>query len=211
MARYTEAVCKLCRRENVKLFLKGRRCLSDKCAMERRAYFPGQHGQNQQRRRKVSEYGIQLREKQKVRRTYGLLERQFFLYYLKATKMRGITGENLLSLLERRLDNVVYRLGFAPSRSAARQLVRHRHFTVNGRITDIPSYLLRPGDTVVVREKSRSLDIIHSALKDAGPGSDIPWLRLDKARLEGELLEAPKRADIPTVCQEQLIVELYSK
>jgi small subunit ribosomal protein S4 len=209
MARYTKAVCKLCRRENQKLFLKGTRCSTAKCALERRAYPPGQREMG--RRRKVSEYGVQLREKQKVRRTYGLLERQFFLYYLKATQMRGITGENLLSLLERRLDNVVYRLGFAPSRATARQLVRHRHFTVNGRVTNIPSYSLRPGDTVVVREKSRKLDIIHSALKDAGPGTDIPWLRLDKVHLEGELLELPKRADIPTVAQEQQIVELYSK
>jgi len=209
MARYTQAVCKLCRRENQKLFLKGSRCSSAKCALERRAFPPGQRDTG--RRRKVSEYGTQLREKQKVRRTYGLLERQFVQYYQKASRMRGITGENLLSLLERRLDNVVYRLGFAPSRVTARQLVRHRHLLVNGRITDIPSFILRPGDTVVVREKSRKLDIIHSALKDAGPGTDIPWLRLDKVHLEGELLEMPKRADIPTVAQEQQIVELYSK
>lgn len=209
MARYTQPVCKLCRRENQKLFLKGSRCSSAKCALERRAYPPGHRDTG--RRRKVSEYGLQLREKQKVRRTYGLLERQFFLNYLKATSMRGITGENLLSLLERRLDNVVYRLGFAPSRATARQLVRHRHLLVNGKITNIPSFILRPGDTVVVREKSRKLDIIHTALKDAGPGTDIPWLRLDKVHLEGELLEMPKRADIPTVAQEQQIVELYSK
>ena len=209
MARYTKAVCKLCRRENQTLFLKGSRCSTAKCALERRAYPPGQREMG--RRRKVSEYGIQLREKQKVRRTYGLLERQFFLYYLKASRMRGITGENLMSLLERRLDNVVYRLGFAPSRATARQLVRHRHFTVNGRITDIPSFILRPSDVVVVCQKSKKLDIIHSALKDAGPGTDIPWLRLDKVHLEGELLELPKRADIPTVAQEQQIVELYSR
>jgi small subunit ribosomal protein S4 len=209
MARYTQPVCKLCRRENQKLFLKGSRCSSAKCALERRAYPPGHRDSG--RRRKVSEYGLQLREKQKVRRTYGLLEQQFFLNYLRATSMRGITGENLLSLLERRLDNVVYRLGFAPSRATARQLVHHRHFLVNGKVTNIPSFILRPGDTVVVREKSRKLDIIHSALKDAGPGTDIPWLRLDKVHLEGELLEMPKRADIPTVAQEQQIVELYSK
>ncbi len=209
MARYTQAVCKLCRRENQKLFLKGSRCSTAKCALERRAYPPGHRETG--RRRKVSEYGLQLREKQKVRRTYGLLERQFFLYYQRATQMRGITGENLLSLLERRLDNVVYRLGFAPSRATARQLVRHRHLLVNGRITNIPSFILRPGDTVTVRDKSKKLDIIHSALKDAGPGTDIPWLRLDKVHLEGELLEMPKRADIPTVAQEQQIVELYSK
>jgi len=209
MARYTDAACKLCRRENQKLLLKGHRCQTGKCAIERRAYAPGQHGRDQ--RRKTTEYGLQLREKQKVRRMYGVLERQFYLYYERATQMRGITGENLLSLLERRLDNVVHRLGFAPSRRTARQLVGHRHFTVNGRITDIPSYMLKPGDVVNVREKSRSLDIIHAALKDAGPGTEIPWLRLDKARLEGELLELPKRADIPTIAKEQLIVELYSK
>ncbi len=209
MARYTGPVCKLCRRENQKLFLKGSRCSSPKCAVERRPFPPGMRDTG--RRRKVSEYGLQLREKQKVRRQYGLLEKQFYLYYERATRMRGVTGENLLGLLERRLDNIVYRLGFAPSRAAARQLVRHRHFVVNDRITNIPSYIMRPGDVVRVREKSRNLDVIHAALKDAGPGTDIPWLRLDKVRLEGELLELPKRVDIPTVAQEQQIVELYSK
>ncbi len=209
MARYTGPVCKLCRRENQKLFLKGSRCSSPKCAVEKRPFPPGERDTG--RRRKVSEYGLQLREKQKVRRQYGLLEKQFYLYYERATRIRGVTGENLLSLLERRLDNMVYRLGFAPSRAAARQLIRHRHFTVNEHITNIPSYLMRPGDIVRVREKSRNLDVIHAALKDAGPGTDIPWLRLDKVRLEGELLELPKRVDIPTVAQEQQIVELYSK
>ena len=209
MARYRDAQCKLCRREGEKLFLKGARCYSDKCAIERRAYAPGQHGQS--RRRKVSEYGLQLREKQNVRRMYGLLERQFHNYFKKAAQRKGITGENLLQLLECRLDNVVYRLGFAPSRRTARQLVRHRHFTVNGRTVDIPSYQMRPADVVQVRERSRKLDSVHASLRDAGRAEPMSWLRLDKAKLEGELLERPKRADIPVTAQEQLIVELYSK
>ncbi len=209
MARYTDAVCKLCRREKEKLFLKGSRCYTDKCAIERRGYPPGQHGQNM--RKKTSDYGLQLREKQKVRRIYGILESQFHNYYLKAARSKGVTGESLLSMLERRLDNFVYRLGFAPSRASARQLVRHRHFSVNGQIVDIPSYIMNPGDTVKVREKSKNLDVIHAALKDADRSADIPWLRINKAALEGELLEIPKRADIPVVVSEQLIVELYSK
>jgi small subunit ribosomal protein S4 len=209
MARYIDAQCKLCRREGEKLFLKGARCFSNKCAIEKRAYAPGQHGQS--RRRKVSEYGVQLREKQKVRRLYGLLERQFRNYFRLAAQRKGITGENLLQLLECRLDNVVYRLGFAPSRRAARQLVRHRHFTVNGTIVNVPSYQLRPTDVVQVREQSRNLDVVHSALRDGARQEPLAWLRLDKARLEGELLERPKRADIPVTAQEQLIVELYSK
>ncbi len=208
MARYTDANCKLCRREGEKLFLKGSRCLSEKCAIDRRAYAPGQHGQNM--RRKVSEYGLQLREKQKVRRVYGILERQFRNYFHTAERKKGITGETLLQLLECRLDNIVYRLGFAPSRKSARQLVRHRHLTVNGRIVDIPSYNVRVGDVVRVKDKSKSLDIVHMALKESR-GEDIPWLRLNKAGLEGELLELPKREEIPTPAQEQLIVELYSK
>jgi small subunit ribosomal protein S4 len=209
MARYIDAQCKLCRREGEKLFLKGTRCFSDKCAIEKRAYAPGQHGQS--RKRKVSEYGLQLREKQKVRRTYGLLEGQFHNYFEKAARKKGVTGETLLQLLECRFDNIVYRLGFAPSRKAARQLVRHRHLMVNGRVVDIPSYDLRPNDVIQVREKSRNLDIIHSSLRDSARQEALAWLRLDKARLEGELLERPKRADIPLTAQEQLIVELYSK
>ena len=209
MARYTNAVCKLCRREKEKLFLKGSRCYTEKCAIERRGYPPGQHGQMM--RRKTSDYGLQLREKQKVRRVYGILERQFHNYYMKAAKSKGVTGESLLAMLERRLDNFVYRLGFAPSRASARQLVRHRHFSVNGRIVDIPSYLVSPGDIIKVRDKSKNLDVIHVALKDADRSADIPWLRINKAALEGELLEIPKRADIPVVVSEQLIVELYSK
>ncbi len=209
MARYRDANCKLCRREREKLFLKGNRCMSDKCPIERGANPPGQHGANM--RRKVSEYGVQLREKQKIRRIYGVLEQQFHNYYEKATRMRGITGENLLLLLEQRLDNVVYRLGFAPSRKASRQLVRHRHFTVNDQIVDIPSYSVQPGDVIRVRDKSKRLDVIHLALKESGRAGDLSWFRLDKARLEGELLSLPARIDIPTPVQEQLVVELYSK
>jgi small subunit ribosomal protein S4 len=209
MARYRGSVCRLCRRESEKLFLKGSRCYSEKCAIERRNFPPGQHGFNV--RRKISDYGIQLREKQKVKRIYGLLENQFHNYYLKATRQKGVTGENLLVFLETRLDNIIYRLGFAPSRKSARQLVRHRHFMVNGKVVDVPSYLLRPGDVVKVKEKSKGLDIIHMALRESDRAVDLPWLRVNKANLEGELLERPKREDIPLTCQEQLIVELYSK
>ncbi len=208
MARYTDANCKLCRREGEKLFLKGSRCVTEKCAFEKRGYAPGQHGHNT--RRKISEYGLQLREKQKVRRIYGVLERQFKNYFEKADLKKGITGENLLQLLECRLDNIVYRLGFAPSRKSARQLIRHRHLQVNGRIVDIPSYNVRPNDVIKVKEKSKSLDIVHLALKDSR-GEEISWLRLNKASLEGELLEVPKRDEIMIPAQEQLIVELYSK
>lgn len=209
MARYTDASCRLCRREGMKLFLKGNRCLSDKCAIERRGYAPGQHGQSG--RRKGSEYGFQLREKQKIRRIYGILERQFHNYFEEASRMKGITGENLLVLLECRLDNIVYRLGFAPSRKAARQVILHRHFMVNEKVVDIPSYQVKPGDNVKVRENSRNIDLIHAALKDAGKGFELSWIRLDKAKMEGQLLERPKRLDIPTTVQEQMVVELYSK
>jgi small subunit ribosomal protein S4 len=208
MARYRESVCKLCRREKEKLFLKGERCYSEKCAFDRRGYAPGQHGQSL--RRRGSEYQLQLREKQKLRRIYGVLELQFHNYFKKAERQKGITGENLLRILECRLDNMVYRLGFAPSRNAARQLVRHGHFMVNQKKTNIPSYQIKPGDIISVREKSRNLEIIHAALKEAR-GADLPYLRLDKAKLLGELLELPKRTDIPILAQEQLIVELYSK
>ena len=208
MARYRDANCKLCRREGEKLFLKGSRCMGPKCAFERRQYAPGQHGQNM--RRKVSAYGLQLREKQKVRRTYGVLERQFRNYFKKADAKTGITGANLIQFLERRLDNMVYRLGFAPSRKSARQLVRHRHIQVDEQIVDIPSYLIRPGQIIRVRDKSKKLDMIHEAMK-MGRGEDYGWLRLNKAALEGELLEIPARADIPLTANEQLIVELYSK
>ena len=209
MARYRDANCKLCRREGEKLFLKGTRCLTDKCAMERRQYAPGQHGRNM--RRKVSSYGLQLREKQKVRRIYGVLENQFRNYFKKADRKTGITGEILLQLLEVRLDNLVYRLGFAPSRKAARQLVRHRHVMVDNGLVDIPSYAVKPNQKIRISEKSKNLDLIHSALKDTGRGDEYVWLRLSKATLEGELLEIPNRADIPLTVNEQLIVELYSK
>lgn len=209
MARYTEAVCKLCRREGEKLFLKGSRCYTDKCAVERRQFAPGQHGQTS--RRKLSSYGIQLREKQKVRRTYGVLERQFRNYFHEADRRTGVTGEELLQLLETRLDNIVYRLGFAPSRKSARQLIRHRHVLVNGQLVDIPSFHVRPHEIIKIKDKSKNLDLVHSALRDSGRGSDLPWLRLNKASLEGELLEVPKRIDIPLTANEQLIVELYSK
>lgn len=209
MARYRDPNCKLCRREGMKLFLKGSRCTSDKCAFERRGYAPGQHGQSG--RRKGSEYGFQLREKQKIRRIYGILERQFRNYFKTAAQQKGITGENLLVLLECRLDNLVYRLGFAPSRKSARQLILHRHFSVNDKVVDIPSYQVRPGQIIRVREKSRNLDIVHSSLKEVGKVFDYAWLRLDKAKMEGELLEKPKRLDIPVTVQEQMVVELYSK
>jgi small subunit ribosomal protein S4 len=209
MARYTNANCKLCRREGEKLFLKGHRCYTEKCAFEKRGFAPGQHGQS--RRFKVSNYGMQLREKQKVRRTYGILERQFRNYFRKADMKVGVTGEALLQFLECRFDNIVYRLGFAPSRKAARQLVRHRHFTVDGKGVNIPSFQIKPGNIIKVKDKSKTLDIIHSSLKEFGQSDQIGWLRLNKAALEGELLEIPKRQDIPLSANEQLIVELYSK
>ncbi len=209
MARYTEANCKLCRREGEKLFLKGSRCYSEKCSVERRKYAPGQHGMRL--RRKTSAYGLQLREKQKIRRTYGLLEKQFHNYYVKADKKIGITGENLIQMLETRLDNMVFRLGFAPSRKAARQLVRHRHILINGNVLDIPSYQVKPNQIIKVKEKSKNLDMIHTSLKEVGRGEELVWVRLNKAALEGELLEIPKRSDIPLTANEQLVVELYSK
>lgn len=208
MARYRDANCKLCRREGQKLFLKGSRCYSEKCAFERRPNPPGQHGMNM--RRKVSEYGLQLREKQKVRRLYGLMEKQFHRYFEIAERKDGVTGENLLRLLETRLDNIVYRLGFAASRKSARQLVRHGHIQVNGRRVNIPSYLVRPNDVIRVSDKSKKMDLVHDALKEQR-GELIPWLRLNKAALEGELLEYPTREEIPITATEQLIVELYSK
>lgn len=209
MARYRDANCKLCRREGEKLFLKGARCYSEKCALERRQYAPGQHGQSMHR--KISNYGLQLREKQKIRRTYGLLEKQFHNYFKKADQKTGITGEALIQLLETRLDNIVYRLGFAPSRKSARQLVRHRHVLVNGRIVDIPAFQVKPKQIIKIKDKSKNLDLIHSALKEVGRGEELPWIRLNKAALEGELLEVPKRTDIPLTANEQLVVELYSK
>jgi small subunit ribosomal protein S4 len=209
MARYTDASCRLCRRERQKLFLKGTKCFTEKCPVERRGFPPGQHGQS--RRSKISEYGVQLREKQKVRRMYGLMETQFRNTFERALKQTGRTGETLVKLLERRLDNTVYRLGFAPSRKAARQLVSHGHFLVNSKPVDIPSYLLKGGDTIQVREKSRKLEAIHASMKRMKDTAMLPWLSLDKANLVGTFLNIPERADIPLNADEQLIVELYSK
>ena len=209
MARYIDASCKLCRRERQKLFLKGTKCYTEKCPVDKRNYPPGQHGQN--RRQKISEYGQQWREKQKVRRIYGVLERQFRNYYERARKQTGRTGDTLVKLLESRLDNVVYRMGFAPSRKSARQLVLHGHFLVNRSSVDVPSYLLHPGDTVQVREKSRKLDLIHESMKRVKDSAMLPWLSLDKASLTGTFLQVPERAEVPLNANEQFIVELYSK
>jgi small subunit ribosomal protein S4 len=208
MARYTDSVCKLCRRERQKLFLKGQKCFTDKCPVEVRNYPPGQHGLS--RRTKISEYGVQLREKQKIKRQYGLLETQFRNYFEKANKAKGITGENLVQLLESRLDNVVYRLGFASSRKQARQLIRHRHVIVNDRLVDIPSYILSSGDIIKIKDKSKQLDAIHNSLKRV-KDSTYAWLSIDKASLSGTFLNIPERVDVPLNANEQLVVELYSK
>ena len=208
MARYIGPSCKLCRREKQKLFLKGAKCLSERCALEKKNYAPGQHGLS--RRTKFSEYGIQLREKQKVKRIYGVLESQFRIYFAHANRQKGVTGENLIKMLERRFDNVVYRLGFASSRKAARQLIKHRHFTVNDKIVNVPSYLLTPGDVIKLREKSKKLDAIHESLKRAKDGA-FSWISIDKSALTGSFLQIPERVDIPLTANEQLIVELYSK
>jgi len=209
MARYLGPVCRLCRREGMKLFLKGERCYSEKCAIEKRNVPPGQHGRG--RKAKLVGYGVQLREKQKVKRTYGVLENQFRRYFESADRQKGITGELLLQSLERRLDNVVYRLGFATSRSQARQLVRHGHFTVNGRKVDIPSYQVRPGDIVGIRQGSRENATIAHAMEEV-KGRGIPeWLSLDGGALAGKVAQLPTREQINLPVQEQLIVELYSK
>jgi len=208
MARYTGAVCRLCRREGVKLYLKGDRCYSDKCAIVRRAYAPGQHGQS---RKKSSEYGIQLREKQKARRIYGVLENQFRNYFEKAERQKGVTGENLLRLLELRLDNVVYRLGFANSRVEARQLVRHGHFTVNGRRVNIPSFMVRVGDQIAISEGSRKSPKFDEISELAAHKTTPAWLEMDKDALVGKVLALPQREDIDVPIQEHLIVELYSR
>ncbi len=208
MARYTDSVCRLCRREGLQLFLKGERCFKDKCAVKRRQYAPGQHGK---RRIKLQGYGLQLREKQKVKRIYGVLERQFRLYFDRATRKKGVTGENMLQLLERRLDNVVYRLGFAASRAQARQLVSHGHFAVSGRRVDIPSFQVVKGDVVELREKSRRNTLIQANL-DTAQGRGIPsWLELDGASFKGRVTDLPRRDEIQLPIQENLIVELYSK
>lgn len=209
MARYTGSVCKLCRREGLKLFLKGDRCFSPKCAIEKRNYPPGEHGQR--RRVKHTDYAIQLREKQKMKRVYGVLERQFRNYFHIAERQKGITGENLVRVLERRLDNVVYRLGFASSRAEARQMVKHGHFRVNARRADIPSYLLRPGDQIQVSEKSRELLAIAAALEGAKKRGLPSWLELDPQAMRGVVRALPTREDIAIPVQEQLVVGLYSK
>jgi small subunit ribosomal protein S4 len=208
LARYREAVCRLCRREGIELYLKGDRCFTDKCAIKRRGYPPGQHGQ---RRPKHSDYGVQLREKQKAKRIYGLMEKQFRNYFEKADRMKGKTGENLLVLLERRLDNVVYKLGFAQTRRESRQLVRHGHFLVGGRKVNIPSFLVRSGDIVELREKSRKIPTLNEALEAVVRKGIPPWLELDRENFRGAVKTLPARADIKEPIQEQLIVELYSK
>lgn len=208
MARYLDSVCRLCRREGVKLFLKGNRCLSDKCALDRRNYPPGQHGQ---RRVKLSEYGMQLREKQKGKRIYGIMERQFRNYFRTADRKKGVTGESLLQLLERRIDNVVYRLGFAPTRKLARQLVRHNHLTVNSRKVNIPSYMVKKGDIIEIREKSRDLEVIKNSLKEVDKRGVPAWLQLDSSSMKGVVQNLPTREEINLPLQEHLIVELYSK
>ncbi|HOJ12918.1 MAG TPA: 30S ribosomal protein S4 [Deltaproteobacteria bacterium] len=208
MSRYTGAVCKICRREGQKLFLKGERCYTDKCAIEQRAYPPGQHGQGRVR---VTEYRLHLREKQKVRYTYGVSESQFRRYYDMAKRTRGVTGEQLLQLLERRLDNIVYRMGFSSSRNAARQLINHGHILVNGRKVDIPSYLVKAGDVVEVKEKSKKMESIGASLENREQRGFAEWLEVDKEARRGRIKALPERKDMPTSIQETLIIEFYSK
>jgi small subunit ribosomal protein S4 len=211
MARYTGPSCRQCRREGTKLFLKGSKCFTEKCPVERRPYAPGQHGQSTARRKKVSEYAKQLREKQKVKRVYGMSERQFRNTFEKVATQPGITGHNLLAALESRLDNVVYRMGFAASRKAARQLIRHRHIEVKGQLVDVPSYAVAPGEEVRVKQGSRELAIIAASLELAARGTTPTWLAVDKESFSGRLLEKPTRDRIALAAQEQLVVELYSK
>ncbi len=208
MARYADAKCRKCRREGLKLFLKGDRCYTDKCAIERRAYAPGQHGE---RRRKMTEYGNQLREKQRAKQMYGVLERQFRKYFRTADAMKGVTGENLLVVLERRLDNMVYRMGFARSRDQGRQLVMHGHFKVNGRTVNIPSYLVRQGDTISVHENSRALTAITESMEAVDRRGVPEWLMLEKEAFQGKVMAYPSRDQLTMPLNEQLIVELYSK
>ena len=212
MARYTDSVCKLCRREGMKLFLKGERCLSPKCAMERRAFPPGIHGKKQTFKRKTSDYGVQLREKQKARRIYGVMERQFRRYFEEANRTTGLTGINLLSMLERRLDNVVYRLGFADSRAQARQIVRHGHFEVNGRKTNIPSFQVSTGDVINVRQSAISKTYFKDRAQLMQGTARVPnWLRLNMAGMNAEIVANPAREDTEISLNEQLIVEYYSR
>ena len=209
MAVYHDAKCRLCRREGMKLFLKASRCFSDKCAIERRGYAPGEHGKS--RRVKETNYGLQLREKQKARRIYGLLERQFRHYFHKASDAKGVTGEVLLQMLERRLDNVVFRLGFAGNRAAARQIVRHGHVRVNGRKVDIPSFLVKSGDEIALRERSKKLSVVVNSLESRKGQSSPEWLEVNADQVTGRVLSIPTRDSIPVPINEQLIVELYSK
>jgi small subunit ribosomal protein S4 len=211
VSRYIEASCRQCRREGIKLFLKGARCLTEKCAVEKRAYAPGQHGQSTARRRKSSQYSRQLREKQKVKRMYGLTEAQFRNTFERIAREAGVTGENLLVALEMRLDNVVHRMGFAPSRKAARQLVTHGHIEVNGGRVNVPSYRLRQGDEVRVRPASKDLDAVAASLDMASKGQTVSWLAVDRDARTGRITERPTRDTIPVAAEEQLIVELYSK
>jgi len=211
MSRYTGPVCRLCRREGTKLFLKGTKCFTEKCPVERRPYAPGQHGQSTARRRKSSEYAKQLREKQKVKRIYGVSEQQFRNTFERVAKLPGITGHNLLAALESRLDNIVYRMGFASSRKAARQLIRHRHVEVNQKNVDVPSYLVRPGEEIRVRMKSREQASILMAMDQSSRGAPLSWIAVDREAFSGRMLERPARENIPIAAQEQLIVELYSK
>jgi len=209
--RYLGPSCRQCRREGTKLFLKGTKCFTDKCPVERRPYAPGQHGQSTARRRKSSEYSRQLREKQKIKRIYGLSERQFRNTFERVNPMPGITGHNLLAALESRLDNMVYRMGFAASRKAARQLIRHRHVEVSGHAVDVPSYLVRPGEEVRVRMKSREQVSILAAMEQSTRGAPLAWLAVDRESFSGRMLERPQRASIPIAAQEQLVVVLFSK
>jgi small subunit ribosomal protein S4 len=208
VARYTGSVCKFCRREKLKLFLKGDRCFSEKCSVDRRPYPPGEHGQ---RRTKFSPYGVQLREKQKVKRIYGFLEKQFRLTFDRAQRMKGITGENLLLLLERRIDNMVYRMGLARTRREARQLIRHGHFRVNNKKVTIPSYLLKIGDEVQIRDKSRKIELFNDALEAVERRGVPPWIELDRKEMKATVSAFPVREDITMPIQEQMIIELYSK
>jgi small subunit ribosomal protein S4 len=211
MGRYVGPSCKQCRREGTKLFLKGTKCFTEKCPVERRPYAPGQHGQNTARRRKSSEYSKQLREKQKIKRIYGVSEAQFANTFERVTTLPGITGHNLLAALESRLDNMVYRLGFAASRKAARQLILHRHVEVNQRTVDIPSFQVQPGQEIRVNMKSREMVAVQASMDQASRGAPLSWLAVDRESFSGRMLERPTRPNIPIAAQEQLVVELYSK
>jgi small subunit ribosomal protein S4 len=211
MARYTGPSCRQCRREGTKLFLKGTKCFTEKCPVERRPYAPGQHGQSTARRKKVSEYAKQLREKQKIKRMYGVSEKQFRNTFEKVASLPGVAGHNLLAALESRLDNMVYRLGFAPSRKAARQLIRHRHIEVNAKTVDIPSFQVKPGQEIRLRAQSRELALVAASLEQAKRGAPMGWFAVDADTFSGRMLERPQRASIPVAAQEQLVVELYSK